>query len=88
MMCVLPCSFGHVVAVVGYNFSSSDASQHYWLIKDSLPGVGAGQYWKVSQLTRNDPIMLCIVFGGKLGTVHQLSSNRLRHIGLAAMMWL
>lgn len=41
-------SFGHVVAVVGYNFSSSDASQHYWLIKDSLPGVGAGQYWKLA----------------------------------------
>jgi hypothetical protein len=46
---VLPCRFGHVVAVVGYNFSSSNASQHYWLIKDSLPGVGAGQYWKVRQ---------------------------------------
>jgi hypothetical protein len=36
-----------VVAVVGYNFSSSNASQHYWLIKGSLPGVGVQQYWKV-----------------------------------------
>lgn len=41
------CRFGHIVTIIGYNFSSSNASEHYWLIKDSLPGVGAGQYWKV-----------------------------------------
>jgi hypothetical protein len=51
--CVTIRRFGHVVAVVGYNFSSSNASQHYWLIKDSLPAIAVQQHWKVSRQQHN-----------------------------------
>eukprot|EP00775_Hariotina_reticulata_P011759 gene11759-11905_t len=40
--------YGHYIVITGWNFSSPDPKEHYWLVKDSLPGQGMDQYWKLA----------------------------------------
>lgn len=49
--------YGHFVVITGWNFTSTDPKDHYWIVKDSLSGLGIGQYWKVSRQQLLQPVI-------------------------------
>lgn len=52
--CHMTCRYGHYIVITGWNFSSPNPKEHYWVVKDSLSGQGLGQYWKVGGLDDSD----------------------------------